>query len=83
MLKVDNKNVKALYRRALAHLIIPAERHINGLADALADLERALELDPENADIMRELKRARKEQKSIDAKASNMYTKMIGTGTEV
>ena len=56
---------------------------LRDVLDALADLERALELDPENADIMRELKRARKEQKSIDAKASNMYTKMIGTGTEV
>jgi len=80
VLDTDKHSVKALYRRALAHLMRPPERHINGLADALNDLKRALELDPENADVKRELKRARALQKEIDKKESGMFTKMIGNG---
>ena len=83
VLDVDKRNVKALYRRALAHMMIPPERHINGLHSALEDLKLAHEIDPQNADVTRELKRAKAEQKAVDQKATNMFTKMIGTGTEV
>ena len=83
VLNVDKHNVKALYRRAQAHMIIPAERHINGLQMAQDDLRHALEVDPDNADVKRELKRFKAEQKAVDQKAMNMFTKMIGTGTEV
>ena len=68
---------------APAHMIIPPERHINGLHSALGDLKLAHEIDPQNADVTRELKRAKAEQKTVDQKATNMFTKMIGTGTEV
>ena len=80
VLKVDRNNVKALYRRALAHLMLPSERHINGLALALEDLSRAAELDPSNAEVRKELKRARQLQKEVDQKEQGMFTKMIGTG---
>jgi len=63
--------------------LIPAERHINGLALALEDLEHALDVDPQNVEVKQALKRARDLQKKTDSKAAAMFTKMIGTGTEV
>jgi len=80
VLRVDKQNVKALFRRAQGHLMIPAERHINGLAMALEDLSTAHDLDPDNAEITRALKRARKLQKEVDVKQQGMFTKMVGTG---
>jgi len=83
VLKVDPKNVKAYYRRAMASLTMPEDQNINGLADAIADLKIALEFDPENVEVRREMKRAKERQRVTDKKASGMYTKMIGTGIEV
>ena len=83
VLDADKHNIKALYRRACAHLLMPATKHINGLALALADLEHALEHDPQNADVRKELKRARERQKREDSKAASMFTKMISAGVEV
>lgn len=83
VLSADKHNVKALYRRAQAHLAMPPVRHINGLAKAREDLQHALEVDPQNAEVRKELKRALELQKKTDAKAASMYTKMIGEGTEV
>ena len=83
VLRVDKHNVKALYRRAQGHLIIPAARHINGLALAQEDLALAMELDPQNAEVAKELKRARQLQKELDHKAQGIFTKMIGTGEVV
>lgn len=51
VLRVDKANVKALYRRAVGHLMLPSERHINGLALAQQDLSLAHDLDPENAEV--------------------------------
>jgi hypothetical protein len=53
VLNVEPRNVKALYRRAQVHLLIPPERHINGLALACADLGLALEIDPKEASVPR------------------------------
>jgi len=83
VLDVDKTNVKALYRRAQGHLLLPQERHINGLAEATMDLKRALELDPQNAEVRKEFRRVKDLQKQADSKASSMYTKMVGTGVEV
>ena len=83
VLAFDPHNVKALYRRAMLHLMIPPERHINGLALAFDDLEHALDADPNNADVKRELKRAKAIQKKTDDKAAGMFTKMIAAGVEV
>lgn len=77
VLDVDTQNVKALYRRSVAHLDLPPERHINGLALAQDDLKRALELDPENEDVLQQWKRAKEIQKQIDREAAPMFSKMI------
>jgi len=83
VLDVDKHNVKALYRRAQNHLLIPSERHINGLQYALEDLQHALEVDPQNAEVKKELKRAKDLQRKTDAKAAGMFSKMIGSGVEI
>ena len=83
VLRVDPENVKALFRRAVAHLLLPPERHINGLHLALEDLRRAVELDPQNADVKRELKRAKGLQKELDLVESGRFSKMIGNGEVV
>ena len=83
VLDADPHNVKALYRRALVHLLLPPERHINGLALAQADLAHALEHDPANAEVKRELKRAKELQRKADAKAAGMYSKMVAGAVEV
>ena len=80
VLRVDKRNVKALYRRALGHLLLPSERHINGLALAQEDLSLAHDLDPENVEVLRELKRTRALQKQVDQQQQGMFTKMVGTG---
>ena len=53
-----------------------------GLATLVMVLN-ALEVDPQNAEVKKELKRARELQKKADKAAGSMYTKMIGAGTEV
>jgi FK506-binding protein 4/5 len=83
VLKVDQCNVKALYRRAIAHLLLPADRHINGLACALDDLQRAIQLEPQNAELKRELKRAKAMQRELDQRQAGMFTRMIGEGEAV
>ena len=50
---------------------------------AMNDLEHALEADPQNAEVRKELKRAKEIQKRVDAKAAGMFTKMIGSGVEI
>jgi len=72
VLKDDRDNVKALFRRANAYY----GRADN--AEALADLNRVLELDEANSDakgLMLRVKRARKEE---DKKSKSMYAKMCG-----
>jgi len=62
-LSVDSKNVKALYRRAVAH------RKLGDIDNAKKDLKAALQYDPENVDVKRELaaiKRELDEQKSME-----------------
>jgi len=80
VLRVDKANVKALYRRAVGHLMLPSERHINGLALAQQDLSLAHDLDPENAEVLRELKRARALQKQLDQKQQAIFVKAVGAG---
>ena len=80
VLDVDARNVKALYRRAQAHLALPAERHINGLALALDDLKLALDVAPDDAAIKKEYARARSLQKEADRKGASIYSKMVASG---
>ena len=60
--------------------MIPSERHINGLALALEDLSLAHKLEPDNGEVLHELKRARGLQRQVDQKQQGLFTKMIGTG---
>lgn len=77
-LAVDSGSVKALFRRAQAHLKRDPAEHINGLQLALEDLCRAAELEPQNGEVRRELARARQLQKEADGRAAGVYTKMLG-----
>ena len=75
-LKTDGKNVKALYRRACAHLSKP--EHVNGLSCALFDLERAHELDGGNREVLTKLSEVRSVQKGLDVRqAASCYCKMF------
>ncbi|KAG2434445.1 hypothetical protein HYH02_012275 [Chlamydomonas schloesseri] len=71
VLELEPANVKALYRRAQAHM---------GLADffeAEQDVKRALEAEPDSADVLalqRRLKVAQREQNKKEAK---LYSKMF------
>lgn len=80
VLALEPRNVKALFRRAQLHLHLPPERHINGLALAKADLQLALEIDPNEAAVRKELARAKSIQKAADAKAGSMFARMIEAG---
>ncbi|WVZ75369.1 hypothetical protein U9M48_023427 [Paspalum notatum var. saurae] len=74
VLESDNTNVKALYRRAQAHI------NLVDLDFAEADIKRALEIDPDNRDVKmgyRRLKEKVKEYKRRDAKLyGNMISKL-------
>lgn len=67
-LAVDGKHVKALYRRAQAHL----EDMREGLPEvalraALADLTAAMAAEPNNAQVKRELERIRRRVNALEA----------------
>jgi len=74
-LRTDPKNVKALFRRASAHLAKAGD--VNGLEAALADLGRARELDPDNRDVAAKLAEARRRQKAADRDAASVFSKMV------
>mmetsp|Transcript_10782 Transcript_10782/g.34568 ORF Transcript_10782/g.34568 Transcript_10782/m.34568 type:complete len:358 (+) Transcript_10782:51-1124(+) len=74
-LRTDPKNVKALFRRASAHLAKAGD--VNGLEAALADLGRARELDPDNRDVVAKLAEARRRQKAADRDAASVFSKMV------
>eukprot|EP01091_Cochliopodium_minus_P008940 TRINITY_DN2109_c0_g1_i1.p1 TRINITY_DN2109_c0_g1~~TRINITY_DN2109_c0_g1_i1.p1 ORF type:complete len:754 (-),score=234.00 TRINITY_DN2109_c0_g1_i1:50-2278(-) len=71
-LKIDPKNVKALYRRSLGH---SGEKLYD---NALSDLKEASIIDPNNLDVKKELNRVNNiilKQKENEKK---MYSKMFG-----
>ncbi|EFJ51308.1 hypothetical protein VOLCADRAFT_103560 [Volvox carteri f. nagariensis] len=71
VLEIDSQNVKALYRRAQAQM------GLQDLFEAEQDLKKALDLEPNNADVlalMRKLKVAVREQ---NKKEASMYSKMF------
>lgn len=70
-LSKDSVNVKALYRRGLAR---------NGLGmndEALVDLHKALELDPENGAVKVEISKAKKSIADANKKAKATYGNMF------
>mmetsp|Transcript_17628 Transcript_17628/g.35111 ORF Transcript_17628/g.35111 Transcript_17628/m.35111 type:complete len:569 (+) Transcript_17628:107-1813(+) len=72
-LAIDPGNVKALYRRAVAH------RKLGDYGESCADLRAALERDPVNREVRREMAAVRKAMKSEREKREK-EKKAIGTG---
>lgn len=71
VLGVDPTNVKALYRRAQAHL---ANRD---LVEAELDVKAGLEEEPGNADLLQLQKRVKAVAKAENQKAAQIYGKMF------
>jgi peptidylprolyl isomerase len=73
-LSKDGSNVKALYRRGLAR------NHLGLAEEALGDLNRALQLDPENKPVQVEINKAKKlisdAKKREKASYGNMFSKI-------
>jgi len=72
--------VKALFRRAKARIgLSDVSGEISQLEEAMEDLRRAAQVDPENAEIKRELDKVRLRQKEADEKNRAVYERMIRT----
>lgn len=57
VLRVSSNNIKAYFRRAMAF------QHLGSFEDARKDLETALEIEPRNTDVCKELEALRGERK--------------------
>ena len=79
-LKIDPHSVKALYRRALAHMRKPG--HANGLTLAQEDLTRAAALEPTNREVAKMLGEARQAQRGVDRDQKSVFSKMISAGEQ-
>jgi len=71
VIEQDHGNVKALYRRAEAH--IEGEDFIEGIAD----LRRALELEPDNREVALKLKKARQLEAAANRRQAKLYGNMF------
>lgn len=67
----DADKAKALYRRAMAHVILKDE------PEAIKDLEAAQALQPDDAAVKKELAAAKKRVEDRKAKARAAYSKMF------
>merc|ERR1712217_207245 len=70
VLKEDSCNVKALFRRAQAHL------GRKNFTDCISDLKKLVEVDPQSRDARSLLKEAQAGQKEEDKKSKGMFAKM-------
>lgn len=70
ILRRDPHNVKAMFRRAKAHW------GRGEAVEAARDLERVLDLDPNNAEAKQLLPYTMKAQKKADAQGKNLFSKM-------
>ncbi|CAN6456364.1 unnamed protein product [Victoria cruziana] len=71
VLKLESQNVKALFRRAQAYI----ETTDFDLAEL--DLKKAMEIDPENRELISEYAKLKKLQAHYDKKDSKLYASMI------
>lgn len=71
VLEMDSTNVKALYRRAQAHM------HLVDLDLAELDIKRALEIDPENRDVKMGYRRLKEKVKEYERRDAKFYGNMI------
>lgn len=67
VLEIDNKNVKALYRRAQAYI------QLVDLDLAELDIKKALEIDPDNRDVKLEYKVLKEKIKEYNKKDAQFY----------
>merc|ERR1711972_480383 len=70
VLKEDSRNVKALFRRAQAHL---GEK---SFTDCISDLKKLVEVDPQSREARSLMKEAQAGQKEEDKKSKGMFAKM-------
>jgi len=70
-LEIDKRNVKAYYRRALAYF-----NKVDWEA-AGADFKKALELEPDNKDVIREYNRLKQTMREQDAKDKKIFAKLF------
>ena len=70
-LELQSANVKALYRRGMAHL------ELGQLSEARADLKRAVEVDPGNKAAKQGLLQLERRQRAADVQAKGVYTQMF------
>lgn len=82
ILKYDRNNVKALFRRAKAHY------GRTEYVEAIQDLERVLELDPENSEAKTLMPHCKRALKLADTESKSTFSKMcqgfgkLGSGKE-
>ncbi|KAK7400042.1 hypothetical protein VNO78_11241 [Psophocarpus tetragonolobus] len=67
VLELDNRNVKALYRRAQAYL------HLVDLDLAEMDIKKALEIEPDNRDVKMEYKILKQKVREYNKKDAQFY----------
>jgi len=72
VLKINPSNVKALFRKGVA------QSTLSEYEEAKKTLSKALEIDPDNKDIARELTRLKKKIIIQDKKDRQIYQKMFG-----
>ncbi|GMP78190.1 hypothetical protein CsSME_00034227 [Camellia sinensis var. sinensis] len=71
VLKIDGRNVKALYRRAQAYI------QLVDLDLAEIDIKKALEIDPDNRDVKLEYKILKEKVKEYNKKDAQFYGNMF------
>ena len=71
-LKIQENNLKALYRRATAYI------HLDKFEDAKADIEAGLKIDPESKDFSRVLSDLNKKQTAYRNKTKRIAQKAFG-----
>ncbi|KAJ8644726.1 hypothetical protein MRB53_006474 [Persea americana] len=72
VLKLESRNVKALFRRAQAYI------ETNDLDLAELDLKKALEMEPDNGEVNLQLARLKKLLSYYDKKESKLFVNMLG-----
>jgi len=71
VLKGDNQNEKALYRRCLAY------EKVNDFYKAKADIDRCVEINPNSKEFKQQLQKLRQWEIKEDKKAQNVFRNMF------
>eukprot|EP00440_Ansanella_granifera_P042878 gb/GFBE01046488.1/.p1 GENE.gb/GFBE01046488.1/~~gb/GFBE01046488.1/.p1 ORF type:complete len:482 (+),score=130.38 gb/GFBE01046488.1/:1-1446(+) len=70
--------VKALFRRAKGRIgLSDVSGEVSQLEEAIEDIKQALQVEPENGELKRELEKVRLRQRDADAKSQAVYEKMM------